>query len=200
MKLEIGSEKRFFDFIKNLNEKDKIGLISHTDLDGIVAAKVINMVIKADIVKFLSYSELNMELIKEIKKNKINKVIFSDLYIENLDFIKELEKFASILILDHHVAKTDLNSDKTIFIKGEEGYCAGYLCYELFSKLQDIEKIDWLVVCASISDFCNVKNSEWIKKVYEKYGEKFTDGMRRLGFDESDLGKSKFYDLQWKLD
>ena len=71
MKLEFGSEKRFFDFIKELNDKDKVALISHTDLDGIVAAKVKNSVVDADIVKLLNYEELNDELVRYLKNNKM---------------------------------------------------------------------------------------------------------------------------------
>ena len=128
MKLEIGSEKRFFEFISKLGEKnkEKIALISHVDLDGIVSAKIVNKVIEADILKFLDYTELNKNLIKELKKEKVTKVIFTDLLIKDKDFIKELEKISNILIIDHHISK-DWNSEKTGFIRVEAGYSCGYL-------------------------------------------------------------------------
>ena len=194
MNLDIGSEKRFLEFISGLNDKDKIALVSHTDLDGIVAARVVDKVIDVNFVKFVNYSDINEGLIKEIKKNKINKVVFTDLFFKDAGFIKKLEaNFDKILILDHHPSVSDFNSSKCVFIKGEEGYSAGYLCYDLFSKIQDLKKIDWLVACCCISDYCHKKPFEWLKKVFEKYGDKFEmvdDYVRKDG---------KFWDLQWKI-
>ncbi len=199
MKLEIGNEQRFFDFISKLNEKDKIALISHTDLDGIGAAKVINSVVEADIVKLLQYDEVNEVLVEQLKIDGYNKVIFSDLFVGNEKFLKSLENFMeSILILDHHPAIKDWNSQKTIFIKVEEGYCATYLCYELFRKTKSIEKLDWLVACSCIADFCNVKNADWMKNVFAKYEDEqgFSE---RKGFIYEDVKKSKIYKLQWDI-
>ncbi len=177
-----GNEKRFGNFISNLNDKDKIALISHcADLDGIVSAKVVNKVINADMIKFVDYEDINLELIKELKNNKIRKVVITDLSINNLEFIKETEKFADILIIDHHLFSNDLNSGKTVFMNSE-GYCASYLCYYLFSKIQNIEKIDWLVVCASVSDWCYFKNKDFMKSVYAKYNDEFIptiEGIRK---------------------
>lgn len=173
MNLEIGSKKRFSEFISNLNDKDKIALISHTDLDGITAAKVTNEVIDADIVIFINYEELAQPLVEKLKENGITKVIFTDLYIKDPDFLSSLEKFAEILILDHHLADRDWNSEKITFIKGETGYCAGYLCYYLFSEIKDLEKLDWLVACSCISDYCHIKTSDWLTKIFAKYNDSF---------------------------
>ena len=187
----VGSEKRFFEFIQGLNDKDKVALISHTDLDGISAAKIVNDVIDADILKFVGYEELNDDLIEELKKSKIKKIIFTDLMIKEHLFIKKLEKFAEILIIDHHRFDNDFNSDKTVFLNAQD-FCASYLAYYLFFKTQDIEKLDWLVACASIADWMYFKNKEWMKSVFEKYGDNFfiQEGIRKSG---------KFWDLQWKL-
>ena len=199
MKLEIGQEERFFDFISNLNDKDKIALISHTDLDGIGAAKVINSVVGADTVKFLQYNEIDEVLAEQLKIDGYNKIIFSDLYVERGEVLKILESFMEgILILDHHPAIKDWNSKKTVFIKAEEGYCATYLCYELFGKTKDIEKLDWLVACSCIADFCNVKNADWMKTVFAKYEDE-TKFSERIGFVYEDVKKSKIYKLQWDI-
>ena len=168
----VGKEKRFYDFIKNLGP-EKIALISHvTDLDGVVSASVVNKVVSANVVKFVNYNELDEKLVKELKEGKFAKVIFTDLMIKNPVFIREIEKFAEILIIDHHPAEFDYNSDKTVFINAK-GYCAAYLCYYLFSKTQNLEKFDWLVACASISDYCYFRNRRWMKEIFEKYGDEF---------------------------
>lgn len=173
MKLDIGSEKNFLDFINRLNDKDKIALVSHTDLDGLAAAKVVNKVVNADLVFFLNYEELAEPLVQKLKENKVTKVIFTDLYIGDKEFLQSLEEFAEVLILDHHLTKQDWNSERTTFIKGEDGYCAGYLCYYLFSKVQSIEQLDWLVACSCISDYCHIKTADWLTGVFLKYQDMF---------------------------
>ena len=190
IELLVGSEKRFFDFIRRLNEKDKIALISHSDLDGVASLKVVSKVVNANLMKFIDYFDVNEGLVNELKANRINKIIFTDISFDKENIIKELEKFAEILIIDHHLFSVDLNSDKTIFMNAQ-GYCASYLCYCLFSKIGNLAMLDWLVAAASLSDFCYGKNAEWLEQVEKKYGEKFSiQEMTRL---------SRIYDLSLKL-
>ncbi|MFH1801872.1 MAG: DHH family phosphoesterase [archaeon] len=187
-----GHEKRFFDFLANLNDKDKIALLTHTDLDGIASGKVANKVIDANLVKFIDYIDLNSELIKELKDKKINKLIITDIAIGNPNFIKEAEKHFEMLIIDHHTFKEDYNSERTVFMNAHH-FCAAYLCYYLFSKSQDITKLDWLVACASISDWAYFNNKEFMTSTFEKYQDEFKfegDIIRKKG---------KFWDTQWAL-
>lgn len=168
----IGDEKRFAGFISKLSDKDKIALVSHTDLDGLVSAKVVNKVIEANLLRFVNYTELNEEFISWLRENEVSKVIFTDVHLKDEKFIKEIEKFAEILIIDHHPPVSDYNSDKTIFINSQ-GYCAAYICYYLFSKTQNLEELDWLVAAASVADWMYEKSKEWVEEIYEKYGDKF---------------------------
>jgi single-stranded DNA-specific DHH superfamily exonuclease len=173
MKLDFGTNQRFLDFMEGISKKDKIAIVSHTDMDGMAAAKVIAAVVKAEIVKFVNYEQLNSGLTDELKRAGVNKVIFSDLYIKTRDFLKPLEEFAEILIIDHHIAEEDWNSKRTTFIKCEAGYCAGYLCYRLFSEVTDIEALDWIVACSCVSDYCHIKPAAWLEQVFDKYGDRF---------------------------
>lgn len=173
MRFEIGSEKRFFDFIEDLNEEDRIALISHTDLDGITAARVTNEVLDADIVKFVNYEELALPLVDELQAAGVTKIIFTDLFIGRSEFLFALERFAHILIIDHHLSQKDWNSQRTVFLKSEDGYCAGYICYRLFSQIQSLESFDWLVACACIADYCHIKTADWLSQIYLKYNDRF---------------------------
>jgi single-stranded DNA-specific DHH superfamily exonuclease len=191
MKLEIGKEEKALEFIKNIKGEKTI-LISHTDLDGITAAKIISRVVSTDSILFLDYLDLNQDLVKKLKSVEAKRIIFTDLYIKDEEFVRSLEEFAEILIIDHHLSP-DLNSNKTVFIRGEKGYSAGYLCYYLFSKIKNLEELDWLVACSCISDYCHVKPKEWLEKVFIKYGDK-------LEYEGDYIRKSgKFWDLQYKL-
>ncbi len=167
----VGDQGRFLKFISTLNEEDRVALISHSkDIDGIVSAKVVNAVVNAVLIKFVNYDEVNNHLIETLKKDKINKIIITDLGSDNLEFFKELEKFSEVLIIDHHTFTEDLNSDRTVFLNAK-GYCAAYLCYYLFSRMDDMQNLDWLVAIASVSDWLYEKNERWVKNVYEKHGD-----------------------------
>jgi len=191
----VGNEKRFSDFITTLNAKDKIALISHTDLDGVASAKVVNKVVEADIIRFVDYEDLDDKLVKQLKKEKIKQVILCDLNIKDREFVNGLISFSKLLIIDHHPIHEDYNSEKTVFLNpfGEEFYCSTYICYYLFSKIQNLEKLDWLVACACIADFAYLDNKEWMKGVYEKYKDTFI-------LNNGEISKNgKMWDLQWKL-
>lgn len=175
MRLEYGTENDFLRFIDQLQDTDKIALISHTDVDGIVSAYVANKILNAPVLIFADYTDLNEALIQRLRDEKVTKVVFTDLYVGNAEFLKELEQFAHVLIVDHHLSQKDWNSERTIFIKGEEGYCAAYLAYYLFSKVKNLEKIDWLVACASIADYCHIKPAEWLGAVFRKYSDVFEE-------------------------
>ncbi len=180
-----GNEDLFIKFIENLKPEDKIALLSHIDLDGFAAAKVLNKIINPVIIKFLHYNEINKSLLQELKELEVNKVILTDLAIDLPDFTEELEKFAEVLIIDHHEFKKDHNSNKTIFIDAKD-YCAAFLCFKLVSKLKDIKELGWMVAVASVSDVCFIKTKEFIQKVYSQYSE---------NFDEKDYRKGKMWDI-----
>ena len=188
----VGDEKRFYDFVGDIDDKDKVAIISHNDLDGVVSAKVVNEVVKSDLLILLGYTDLNQELINKLKKKNINKLIFTDLNFSSPDILIEISKFSKILYIDHHKITKDFNTDRIIFMNAQ-GFCAGYLCYYLFSKIQDLSKLDWLVCCSCISDYMYFKNSEWMKKVFDKYGDKF------LMIGENLRNEGIFWDLQASL-
>ncbi|MFA5020032.1 MAG: DHHA1 domain-containing protein [Candidatus Pacearchaeota archaeon] len=161
----------FKKFINKIYKNDKVALVTHNDLDGIVCAKVVEKVIKCNLLRFIDYPEIRAPFVKELKKHKINKVIFTDINITDKKILKEIEKFAEILIIDHHVSE-DWNSQKTIFLN-KHHYCAAYLSYILFSEFVNLEQLDWLVACACLTDWAYSYNREFMKEVYEKYGDKF---------------------------
>ena len=184
-----GNENKFYEFVDNINKDDKIALISHTDLDGVASAKIINEIFNTEIIKFIDYQELNQNLVNELKGFKVNKVVFTDLSFSNTIILKEIEKFADILIIDHHLYEENLNSNKTIFINAQ-GVCATYVNYYLSYEIKNIERFDWLVACASIADWMFSKNQEFLKIIFKKYNDEF---------DINYVKKGKFWDLQYKL-
>ena len=89
---DIGSEEDFFYFIDNL--KGDIALISHNDLDGMTCAKIVNEALDLELIKFVDYEEINFDLVKELKERGFERVIFSDLKINDIEVVQKIEKFA----------------------------------------------------------------------------------------------------------
>lgn len=170
---EVGSEKRFSEFISNLGS-EKVAIISHNDLDGIGSGKIVSEVVNADYLDFVSYEDLTDGLIEKLKKEKIKKLILTDLMFDDINFVKKASKFFDVLWIDHHPFMEDVNSEKIVFLNpgGNNRFCATYLCYYLFSKIENLEYFDWLVACACLSDFTIRENENWMREVFKKYGDK----------------------------
>lgn len=184
--MEISQElkKRFIDFVNNVNEKDKVALITHTDLDGIASAKVVGKVLNLDLMEFMNYTDFDGAFVGKLKKQKFTKLIFTDFNIIDAGLVKQMEGFADVMIIDHHIIREDFNSDKTLFINAQ-GFCAAEIAYHLFSEIRDISEVDWLIACACVADFQYFNNKEFMEKVYEKYDEHFdssSSGIKRSDF------------------
>jgi single-stranded DNA-specific DHH superfamily exonuclease len=188
----IGNEKMFSEFISSLG-KEKIAIVSHTDIDGIAAAKIANQSINANKLLFVNYSDLIGDFVGKIKKTGARKIIFTDLFFKNAEVIKNITKFAQILIIDHHSPDLNLNSDRTVHLNAQ-GFCSAYLCYYLFSKITNLAKWDWLVVAASIADVAYYKNQAFMAEVMSKYKDKF-----EISQDRQIRKNGEFWDFQWEI-
>jgi oligoribonuclease NrnB/cAMP/cGMP phosphodiesterase (DHH superfamily) len=168
-----GSEKKFYEFIADLTEKDKIAILTHNDIDGMVSAVIATKILgKVDYLAFLDYRQIKIRnCILEIKSKKINKLLVLDYSCEQeLDSIKEIEKFAEILILDHHFSSQDINSKKIIFLRTETKIPASYLSYYLFSKIQAIP--NWLPALGILSDRADKYVKENSEEVWKDFNLK----------------------------
>lgn len=165
-----GDEKRFYEFMAGLDEKDKIGIFTHIDPDGITSAVIASRVLgKIDFLEFVNYSkDVYSKFIPKLKEKKINKIFFLDLEVSlEKEAIKEMEKFAEIVIIDHHPFDTDLNSDKTVFLKAESSYPAAYMCHYLFSKIQKIPS--WIAALGIVADKPNIYGEKNYMSAYSDF-------------------------------
>lgn len=172
MKFLAGSEKQFFEFISELNEKDKVALICHNDLDGISSGLCASKVVgNLEMIKFIDYSEnMIVDILDEIKKKKINKIMFFDIsFDDNTLGLAELSKLCSILVLDHHRFIKDLNSPRIAYIKTETENCVSYVSYYLFSKIQNIAELEKIVALSVVSEFGENESLDFSEKVMKKY-------------------------------
>jgi len=167
MEYLLGTKKDFFEFVNSLNSDDKIGILSHTDLDGLASAVFLEKIfesknLKAEFVEFMSYGEID----------KFDKD-FSKLFVLdfNLDeFPKEFERLrkkGKVFLIDHHPINEELEDRKNI-LKTESRDCSCLAMYSLAKEFFDVEEWSWLVCSGVIADYCFVKkeNLELINKFY----------------------------------
>ena len=189
-------------YLNNIKSEDKIIVIYHGFCgDGVCSAvitiKSLERILKRKVdFHFHSPShEINKELLDLVIKNKIKKVIFVDLYPNYpKEAIKELENYSDILVIDHHQYHTDINSEKTLFIHSSflnkeiqgHNYPASKLTFDLFSKLTDIEDLDYLACMGLIVDMGYRQWKDFINQTMKKYNIN----------SENDLEKDQSFDFK----
>jgi single-stranded DNA-specific DHH superfamily exonuclease len=82
----------------------------------------------------------------------------------------------NILVIDHHSIQ-DLPDKENIYyynpkIFGDESYIpASKYCFDIFSKIVDIDDLDWVACVGVVADSGAVHHKDFIKKFFLKYGE-----------------------------
>ncbi len=176
--------QKFDSFASVISKKDRVAIIFHTDADGIssgvIAAKAVQSISGKEPSLFLtpapSEVTISKKIISELKKKKINKVIIADLNVDQEpQSIKQVEKFAEILILDHHTIQSDVNSLKTVMVKPQffskispSRYPASKLVYDLFSRKANISDLAWLSVVGIYGDMAESEWQEFILQTLQK--------------------------------
>jgi single-stranded DNA-specific DHH superfamily exonuclease len=143
----------------------------------VIAAKVFG---KIEYLKFTSYNPESLEsIVAEMKAKKINKAIVTDLAIDECN-LGEMAKFAEVLAIDHHMFRSDLNSDRVVYIKSPSEYPASCMCHYLFSKIQAIP--GWIAALGIASDRVDKYHNANACEVFDDFG----------------LGKTPKCDYFWK--
>lgn len=173
MRFLIGSKEEFFEFLDGISNKDKIGIFTHDDLDGIASALFIEELlgerkIKISSIEFSSYGKGTFsDALKICKDKKITKVFITDMGADlgDPEGFEELRNEIDTFLIDHHPIGLELKNKKNI-IKSEGGDCVAFI---LYSFLKDKEK--WLeLVCATMiseMSFKKKENANFIMKNYD---------------------------------
>ncbi len=166
--------KRFKAFCNGLKKTDRIALLHHSDPDGFCSGLITMKAIKKITGKLPEYispyeygnQEQADKLVRVTKRKKLNKLIVVDVGIDGGSNWKEMfVAFEEVLIIDHHKIYQDLNSKKVVFLKAKwfskkdpAQYACSKLCFDLFNKIVDIKKTDWI---ASIGIFGDMSFRSW---------------------------------------
>ena len=172
MKFLIGKSEEFIDFLNSINKKDRIAVISHTDLDGVASALLITELLKDKKLKIYSlhFIDYKNRMLKEIHEKltleKISKIFILDInassdYEEFENFRKEFDLF----LIDHHPFDVQ---EKTNIIKTKTEDCTTFVLYEIGKNIINLDKWKPLVCSTMISEFSFnfPENLEFIKSIY----------------------------------
>jgi hypothetical protein len=176
---------RFAGFVERLSVRDDVGVLVHCDPDGLASAVVLLEALKQKTgkeAKALACSQYGGQELMQKKLDffeyaRCNKLLVADLSFDQDDFfLKGAEKFCEeILFIDHHKVYRDWNSKKTVFIKASfvssidsSNYPASKLCFDLFSGLLDLHRVDWVVSVGILGDVAGAQWKEFIEKTLER--------------------------------
>ncbi len=179
---------RLKEFCSDLDKKDRVALLHHSDPDGFCSAAIVLKALKKltgkmpVVIENYEYADNKRAkaFLKKAAEKKTNKLIILDISIDGDPNWKRLVKpFEKVLIIDHHKLYEDLSSKKTIFIKAQfvskrepSSYPCSKLCFDLVGKCAKISNADWIACIGIIGD-----------KGYPHWKPFFKKTMKRTGLD-----------------
>src|SRR4030043_1416412 len=129
----LGSEKMFYDFIDSLSRKDKIGIVTHTDLDGLASGIFLQKILesrdlKIDFIEFLNYE---FKTLKKVINREYDVLFFTDWNVDSYpEELGDIRRRSRFLVMDHHPPNPELK-DKSNIIKTESDYCSSHFLFDL---------------------------------------------------------------------
>lgn len=168
----LGSEKVFYDFIDSLSKDDKIGIITHVDLDGLASGIFLQKILEFKGLEpaFMEFFVYRSDILEPLLERDFDVLFFTDWNADNFpDYLDKLRKKVKVLVVDHHPLNEELE-DKSNIIKTISGYCSAHALFDLADKknLFNTKEWIWLVCSAIIMDyiFNNEENSKFLEECY----------------------------------
>ncbi len=144
MKLE-EAVKYATDLLLSLPKKTKIRIIGHIDADGIASASIVAIALARAGYRFhISIKKTEPDLIKEIKKEDNDLVIFVDI---GSSYLEEMRELKNVIVLEHHLGKEEAPSNvmylnaRFFGLDGSKEACGASVAYA-FALALDEENVD----------------------------------------------------------
>ncbi len=206
--------ERVDDFLRNITKEDRVCIIHDTDPDGVCSAVIIAKCIerlrgkKIELRIPLDKKQYGITnyMKKKIKTKKITKLITTDFSAEHdIPVLKEIEKQADILIVDHHKLYADYKSNKTTLYKPQyfttiepSTYCTAKLAYDAASRVTDVSDLDWMAATACIADIATAPWKKWLSNVFKKYKVKMKKELFQTGIGQvaATISSTEVYDVK----
>lgn len=172
MEYLLGSPNDFYDFVNSISEEDKVGVVTHTDVDGIVSGIFLQKILESRDIKinsmdFLDYGATVLKDYSELHNFDFLFILDwnADEFPQSLDLLKHEGK---VLLIDHHPLNESLK-DKSGIIKTDSSYCTAHTLFDLAKKYFNPEKLVLLACSAIITDYTFANDNEvlaFLKKFY----------------------------------
>ncbi|VVB84015.1 DHHA1 domain protein [uncultured archaeon] len=173
-----GNSNDFSEFIDSISPKEKIGIVTHIDLDGIASGIFLQKIIESKGLKtdFIEFFDYNLKSINKILEKSFHVLFFTDWNIDNfpneLDILREEGR---VFVIDHHPPNPSL-ANKQGIIKTESNYCSSQCLFDIAKERNyfDAKELEWLVCSSMIMDytFNSEENIKFLKSIYPKLSEK----------------------------
>jgi len=167
-------------FLKRIKSDEKLLLMYHTDIDGVCSGAIVFTGLKRMGIK-VSKALPSSEIVKKIDEmEKFDTIITTDIPFDKKKFILAKKRF---LIIDHH-PEPDFNRKDVVMVnprfeKKDIYQSASYVAYKFFSKVVNLEDMEWMAVVGSIGDY-SLKDCKDLLKKYMRIKK------------EGDVWKTKF--------
>jgi len=166
----LGKPEDFYNFVDSISEKDKIGLVTHVDLDGVASAVFLQKILESKKLnlRFIDFIQYNSNSLKPVIKKDFNILFFTDWNADNFsEDLTELRKKGKVFVIDHHPINSNLK-DKFNIIKTQTSYCSAHTIFDLAKSYIKTKNLKWLLYPTLIFDYC-VANTEVVDFIKEKY-------------------------------
>jgi len=175
-------EKEAIDFLKGIKSTDETVIVFNNDGDGICSCSlIVKLFEKLGLRKPYLISQpmpMDKNLVNRIKTTIPNKIIFLDLVVDQQeDVVKKLRGFSDILIIDHHVAKKNLNNKNVIYFnpritKPSVYRSTSYCAYKVCNQIIDMKEWLWIAAVGIVSDYNLEDSKDIVDDAKEKLGVK----------------------------
>jgi len=172
MEFLIGRTEDFGNFLNSINKKDRVAVISHTDLDGVASVLLIKELLKTKKIKirslhFIDYKNgMLKDIHEELSLEKISKIFMLDINVtSDYEEFENFKKEFDVFLVDHH--PSEIKKGKNI-IKTETENCTTFVLCELGKNIINFDKWKPLICATMISEFSfnSQENLEFIKTIY----------------------------------
>ncbi|MFH1327149.1 MAG: DHHA1 domain-containing protein [archaeon] len=177
MKYLLGSKQDFKNFVDSITKEDKVGVVTHNDLDGIASLIFLEKILKTKNIKikFMNFFTLSPQEFKslplKVKKAKLTKVFVLDINLDQYpESFVQLRENCDCFLIDHHTINPNLNiQDKILKTTGVD--CVAFVFYDLAKDYIDVKEWNWLVCATMISEysFKGEEQTNFIKSFYSDF-------------------------------
>lgn len=191
-------------FLNSIQPSEKVGVIFHGDMDGLVGATYISQVLQKRFQSlsvslfWISTDEYDfLSLKKWISETKLDKLAIVDISIENhvstLEFIRSKVR-STVFIYDHHILQNKSYPENFIvanptpqkLLKGELPVPSFSFSYKL-AQNNNLSFPDWLLILSIFSEGVDNYYVEDLRVLYSKLGFNLADGANQ--YRKSDISR-----------